>query len=72
MPQIRLILLLLLMFIETHAQSSKPPPPQPRSGGFEDDVNDEAALPINGYLTFGLLAGALYGYRILNGKRKEI
>lgn len=64
-------LLLLFVFLETHAQSSQsisanqPPAPNFGPGGPGDDVDDEAPLPINGYLTLGLLAGAFYGFKVL-------
>ena len=66
--------LLLLLCIETAAQSSQsinsnPPPAPGRDPGWgDDDVDDEAALPINGYLTLGLIAGTLYGFKIIRRK----
>ena len=33
--------------------------------GFEDDVDDEVAAPIDGFLAIGLIAGAAYGIKKL-------
>ncbi|GGE01978.1 hypothetical protein GCM10011312_26680 [Planktosalinus lacus] len=71
-PYILILTLLLLFCVEIQAQTSKsinsnPPPVPGRDPGWgDDDVDDEAPLPINGFLTLGLITGALYGFRVLN------
>ena len=61
-PQLLLITLLLTML------SIQPMVAQDE---FEDDVNDEPAVPIDGsYLIIGLLAGAYFGIRFLNKQVK--
>ena len=61
-PQLLLITLLLTML------SIQPMVAQDE---FEDDVDDEPAVPIDGnYLIIGLLAGAYFGIRFLNKQLK--
>ena len=61
-PQLLLITLLLTML------SIQPMVAQDE---FEDDVDDEPAVPIDGsYLIIGLLAGAYFGIRFLNKQVK--
>ena len=39
--------------------------------GFDDDVDDEPAVPIDGnYIVLGLMAGAFFGIRFLNKQVK--
>ena len=39
--------------------------------GFDDDVDDEPAVPIDGsYIVLGLMAGTFFGIRFLNKKVK--
>lgn len=37
--------------------------------GFDDDIDDETPLPIDGLLGLGLAAGAWYGIKKIKGKK---
>ena len=56
--------LLIAMFMATPVFAQAPP-------DFEDDVNDEPPVPIDGsYIVLGLIAGSCLGMQLLRKKAK--
>jgi len=58
------VLLVLLMLTPVIATA------QDEDTEFEDDVDDEVAMPINGYVAASLMAGCAMGYVVLKRGQK--
>lgn len=63
-PMILRLTLLIAMFMATPVFAQDPP-------DFEDDVNDEPTVPIDGsYIVLGLIAGSYLGIQLLRKEAK--